>query len=303
MAPWRELRPGQRSVIMIGFADGSAPVEVFRTDTMVVEAPNWTRDGEWLIVNAEGRLWRLSAAGGGVLEPIELELPSLNNDHVLDPDGEHVFVSAADGHLYRAPLTGGAARRVSNDGRPDGFIHYLHGVSPDGSTLAYIGVTRIATGTQAHVYTVPVGGGEDVQLTFGEALTDGSEYSPDGEWIFFNTEAFSASPGHAQIARMRLDGSGVEQLTFDEQVNWFPHWAPDSSAALYISFPPGTIGHPADRPVELKLVGDAQDPASWRHPQTLVRTFGGQGTINVNSWSPDSRRFGYVSYPLESESW
>lgn len=139
MAPWRELRPGQRSVIMIGFADGSAPVEVFRTDTMVVEAPNWTRDGEWLIVNAVGRLWRLSAAGGGALEPIELELPALNNDHVLDPDGEHVFVSAADGHLYRALLAGGAAHRVSNASRPDGFIHYLHGVSPDGSTLAYIG--------------------------------------------------------------------------------------------------------------------------------------------------------------------
>lgn len=302
MAYGRRLQPGQQSVVMIGVVDGSAPVEVFWTDEMVVEAPNWTMDGEWLIVNAVGRLWRLPVMGDGALAPIELDLPALNNDHVLDPDGEHVFVSAADGHLYRAPLDGGSARRVTNEVRPDGLIHYLHGVSPDGSTLASIGVRRTGTGTQANVYTVPATGGADVQLTYGDAPADGSEYSPGGEWIYLNTEAFSELPGHAQIARMRLDGPEVEQLTFDEQVNWFPHWAPDGSTAVYLSFASGTVGHPADRPVRLELVRDAQDPASWRHPQTLVRTFGGQGTINVNSWAPDSGRFGYVSYPVESES-
>jgi hypothetical protein len=30
----------------------------------------------------------------------------------------------------------------------------------------------------------------------------------------------------------------------------------------------------------------------------LVDLFGGQGTINVNSWAPDSRRFAFVRYEL-----
>lgn len=293
MVSWRELQPGQRCVVMIGYVDGTEPTEVFRTDEMVVEAPNWTIDGAWLVVNAVGRLWRLAADGSSELEPIDLDLPPLNNDHVLDPDGLHVFVSANDGHIYHAPLAGGPTRRVTNDCDPREFIHFLHGVSPDGQTLAYIGLARQPGTVTANVFTVPASGGPDAQLTFGDAPADGSEYSPDGEWIYLNTEAFSSVPGHAQVARMHPDGSGLEQLTFDDQVNWFPHWAPDGSVALYLSFPPGTTGHPADHPVELKLVrGD------WQQPETVVRLFGGQGTVNVNSWAPDSTRFGYVAYPI-----
>ncbi len=125
-------------------------------------------------------------------------------------------------------------------------------------------------------------------------IRDGPEYTPDGAWIYFNTERFS--PGSAQIARIRPDGTGLEQLTFDERVNWFPHVAPDGSRAVYLSYPPGTRGHPADLPVELRLVeGD-----DWRSARIVVTLPGGQGTINVNSWSPDSRRFAYVDYPFES---
>lgn len=293
MVSWRELQPGQQSVVMIGSVDGAEPTEVFRTDERVVEAPNWTSDGRWLVVNAVGRLWRVAADGSTGLEPIDLDLPPLNNDHVLDPDGEHVYVSAADGHIYHAPLAGGATRRVTNDCDPGQFIHFLHGVSPDGQALAYIGLARKSDAVTANVFVIPSAGGTDVQLTFGDAPADGSEYSPDGEWIYLNTEAFSSAPGHAQVARIRPDGSGLEQLTFDDQVNWFPHWAPNGEIALYLSFPPGTTGHPADRHVELKLVrGD------WQQPETVVSLLGGQGTANVNSWAPDSTRFGYVAYPL-----
>ena len=119
-------------------------------------------------------------------------------------------------------------------------------------------------------------------------MADGPEYSPDGAWIYYNTEQFT---GHAQIARMRPDGTGVERLSHAPTVDWFPHLSPDGRRAVYLAYPPGTRGHPADLPVELMLVGE-----DWSQPRSVVNLFGGQGTINVNSWSPDSRSFAYVTY-------
>lgn len=136
---------------------------------------------------------------------------------------------------------------------------------------------------------------EDRPLIDDTAPADGAEFSPDGEWIYFNTERFSTDPGHAQIARVRPDGSGLEQLTFDERVNWFPHLSPDGDSAYYISFPPGTLGHPADLPVEIRFVRTDD----WAAATTVAALFGGQGTINVNGWEPNGRRFAYVDYPLD----
>jgi TolB protein len=249
------------------------------------EAPNWRSGGD-LILNGDGRLWRLPADGSAAPELIPLAgVPELNTDHVLAPSGESIFLSADDGHIYEAPLGGGDARRVTHEDR----MHFLHGVSPDGEVLAYVGIEqqRWDAGT---LWTIGRDGGASTRLTAPGGPDDGPEYSPDGDWIYFNTERFSAA---AQIARIRPDGSGLEQLTFDERVNWFPHVAPDASAAVYLSYPPGTRGHPADLPVWLRLVaGD-----DWRSPRTIVELQGGQGTINVNSWSPDSQAFAYVDYP------
>ena len=251
---------------------------------VLFEAPNWTRDDD-LILNGDGLLWRLPADGSAPPQQVSLEgVPELNNDHVLDPDGESIFLSANDGHIYRAPLSGGLGRRVTAADR----LHFLHGVSPDGTTLAYVGIDGRDWGS-ASLWTI---GAEDKRLTQSGGVDDGPEYTPDGAWIYFNTEAFS--PRHAQIARIRPDGSGLEQLTFDERVNWFPHLAPDGRHAVYLSFPPGTQGHPPDLDVELRLVEDDD----WRSARTVVALPGGQGTINVNSWSPDSTRFAYVTYPV-----
>jgi TolB protein len=141
---------------------------------------------------------------------------------------------------------------------------------------------------------IPTAGGPDRRLTDESRPFDGCEYTPDGEWIYCNTEVFSDIPGHAQIARLRPDGTDLHQLTFDERVNWFPHISPNAQQVLFLSFPPGTTGHPPNLPIELKLV--RQD--DWHSPETLVQTLGGQGTCNVNSWAPDSTRFAYVSYPI-----
>ncbi len=122
---------------------------------------------------------------------------------------------------------------------------------------------------------------------------DGPEYSPDGAWIYFNSERSAGEPGHSQCFRMRPDATGVEQLTFDERVNWFPHLSPDGQSVVYISFPRGTLGHPADREVIIRFM--LPDGSGQRD---VVSCFGGQGTINVNSWAPDNKRFAYVAYPV-----
>jgi TolB protein len=264
----------------------STPVHV--STGVHFEAPNWTAGGD-LILNGDGLLWRLPADGSAPPVVIPLDgVPELNNDHVLSSSS--IFVSANDGHLYEASLAGGPVRRVTHEDR----MHFLHGVSPDGRTLAYVGIEgqRWNEGT---LWTISAAGGESRPLTVGDGPDDGPEYHPDGSWIYFNTERFSTTPGHAQIARIRPDGAGLEQLTSDERVNWFPHHAPDGRRAVYLSFPPGTLGHPPDRTVELRLV----EGGDWASARTLVTLPGGQGTINVNSWAPDSQRFAYVDYPRE----
>ena len=292
---YRRLRPGQISRVHLGYRDGRAAEVIFETDSILIEAPNWTHDGENLIVNGNGRLFSLASDGSSALVPIPLtNVPALNNDHVLAPDGEHIFVSANDWHIYRASLAGGPVERITNAGVPQ-RLHFLHGVSPDGHTLAYIGLDPDDGDVwgSGNVFTIPSAGGDDTQLTTGGQADDGAEYSPDGEWIYFNTEAFEPEPGHAQIARMRVDGSGLEQLTVDERVNWFPHLSPTGTSAVYLSFPPGTEGHPADVWVEVKVV----ENDDWASARTVQRLFGGQGTLNVNSWAPDGDRFAFVSYP------
>lgn len=264
---------------------------VYQTADLLLEAPNWVDDA--LILNGGGTLWRLPLQAPA-LHPIPIPgIAPLNNDHVpdpaFDPDGRHIFLSTNDDwQIYRAPLTGGPAQRITRD---DALLHFLHGVSPDGGQLAFVGVKTDADFrfVSAEICTVARDGSAFRQLT-RNAVADGPEYSPDGEWLYYNTEQFS---GHAQIARMRPDGTGAERLTHSETVDWFPHLTPDGAQAVYLSYPPGTKGHPADHWVDLKLVA-----GDWAQPRTVARLFGGQGTINVNSWSSDSRSFAYVSYPM-----
>jgi Tol biopolymer transport system component len=124
---------------------------------------------------------------------------------------------------------------------------------------------------------------------------DGPEYSPDGQWIYYNSEEAASVPGHAQLFRMRPDGTGQEQLTFDDRVNWFPHLSPDGTRLVFISYEPGTLSHPADVPVTLRVM-----PASGGTPETVATLFGGQGTLNTNSWATDSQRFAFIAYPART---
>jgi len=288
----RRLRPGQRARVRVWDRHTAAARTVFESRDRLYEAPNWTADGR-LLVNGDGKLWLLPVDGS--LSPQEVPadgLPDVNNDHVLAPDGTTVFASANDWHIWAVPLAGGTARRVTAD---DGGMHFLHGISPDGGRLGYVRLDPDGDNwwASATIHTVGVDGRGDVAVTTDPGPADGCEWTPDGEWIVFNTEQFS--PGQAQLARVRPDGTGLAQLSFDERVNWFPHVAPTGDVAVYLSYPPGTTGHPADLPVELRLVSvDA-----WQEPTTLVALDGGQGTINVPSWAPDGSAFAFVDYPID----
>ncbi|NEA35522.1 PD40 domain-containing protein [Streptomyces sp. SID13031] len=279
----RKLCPGQTAELYVVDVVTNESRLVYASAVVLFEAPNWV--GDRLVVNGDGGLFSVPVAGGELV-PIELGgVPEINNDHVVGPDGATVYVSAEDGHLYAVPMAGGVGRRVSNE---HGVHHYLHGVSPDGERLAYIGLANRGGRRITNVYTVPAAGGVDVQVTDDEFADDGSEYGPDGEWIYFNSER----AGQAQL--FRIKGAVVEQLTFDERVNWFPHPSPDGSLIAYVSFPPGTEGHPADvEDVRVRLLSaDGQ-------VREVATVFGGQGTMNVPSWSPDGSSFAYVAYPIK----
>lgn len=292
---WRQLGAGRVARLCTYDLASGAGTVVFETDEAVIEAPNWSPDGSTIVFNREGLLYRLPADGSAAPAVVDsTPVRDANNDHVISPDGRFIYISSGDGHLYQVPAGGGAPRKVSND-HSEPFRYFLHGISPDGRTLAYTGA-QPANGNPLgllNIFTVPVADGDDVQLTHSDKPSDGPEYGPDGEWIYFNSEIGSERPGHAQIFRIRPDGTELTRLTGDERVNWFPHLAPDGSRLVYLSYGPGTTGHPADRQVLIRAMAPEGGKA-----EDLVALTGGQGTINVNSWAPDGRRFAYVEYPL-----
>lgn len=293
----RTLLPGQRAELIVADVTTGALHTVYASDTLLFEAPNWTPDGRWLVVNGAGGLFRLPADGSGEPAPVDLGgVPEINNDHLVAPDGGSVYVSAADGHIHRIGWYDANPRRLTAEKAPGrGFRHYLHGISPDGGTLAYVGTERVGADGMAlrRLYTRPVAGGADTLVGDGFSPADGPEYGPDGEWIYFNSEIASTQPGHAQLFRVRPDGSGLTQLTDDERVNWFPHVSPDNRLIAYVSFPSGTLGHPENVPVLVRLIG-----IDGTGRRDLAAVFGGQGTMNVPSWAPDGRRLAFVAYPM-----
>ncbi len=273
---------GAQSALEVLSLDSRDRRVVYHTDGRI-EAPNWSRDGRFLIFNREGRLYRLPADGGGAPEAVDTgSAVNCNNDHGISPDGTQLAISDQTGdhrsRIYVLPVAGGAPRQVTPLGPS-----YWHGWSPDGGTLAYCA----ERGGEFDVYTIPAAGGEERRLTTAAGLDDGPEYSPDGRYIYFNSDR----TGRMQIWRMRPDGSDQEQVTNDELNNWFAHPSPDGKWLVFLSFPGNVKGHPPDKDVALRLM-----PAGGGTIQTLATLFGGQGTINVPSWSPDSKQVAFVSY-------
>lgn len=249
-----------------------------------IEAPNWSRDGKFLLFNSSGRIYRLPVDGGQP-EPIDTGFAvRCNNDHGLSPDGARLAISdqsrGGKSLIYILPAAGGTPRQLTSQGPS-----YWHGWSPDSSTLAYCAERN----GEFDIYTLPVEGGDEKRLTTAKGLDDGPDYAPDGKHIYFNSDR----TGTMQIWRMKPDGSAQEQVTADEFNNWFPHPSPDGKWLVFLSYEKDVTGHPPNKPVRLRLL-----PLGGGPIQELARLFGGQGTINVPSWSPDSKQVAFVSYEL-----
>ena len=263
----------------------------------VVEAPNWSRDGKWLLINTNGNLYKLP------LDDPKPEQVSLgegyrcNNDHDLSPDGKWLGFSASTpssrGSQVFLSTADGSDVKLLTPTAPS----YFHGWSPDGRWLAFVGQRN----GKYELYRVPASGGEEQRLTSARAYDDGPDYSPDGKWIYFNSDR----KGGWNIWRIPADGGGpddskAQQITSDPHEDWFPHVSPDGKSIVFLSFPPGTEGHNGRIPgMSLRMIkAPGGKPEATPKIDTLATFFGGQGSINVNSWAPDSKRFAYVVYEL-----
>ena len=267
-------------------------ITVASTDRRVVyiaperfEAPNWMPDGKNLLFNRSGRIERIPVTGG-IRQTIDTGFAiRCNNDHGVSPDGTQLVISdnSQEEHqsrVYIVPIGGGMPRRITQKSPS-----YWHGWSPDGKTLAFVGERD----GEFDIYTISTSGGEETRLTTAKGLDDGPEYTPDGKHIYFN----SVRTGHMQIWRMRADGSEQEQVTFGAENDWFPHFSPDGQQMVFLTYDASVTGHPENKDVMLRMMS-----LKDRKITVLAKLFGGQGTMNVPSWSPDGRQLAFASYQL-----
>ncbi len=257
--------------------------QIILTADRHIEAPNWHPDGASLLVNGNGHLMRVPLDSPRLV-PFDTDFATrCNNDHGISPDGKTIAISShteRGSEIYLMPAVGGTPTPVTQHAPS-----WWHGWSPDGRTLAYVGArggSRVVD-----VFTIPVSGGEETRLTHGEGHCDGPDYSADGTRIYYNCDR----DGHAQIWVMNANGTNQRKLFADDNVNWFPHPSPCGRHLVYLAYPPGTLGHPANLPVALVLC----KPDGTKRRRILEFT-GGQGTINVPSWRADGGAFAYVRY-------
>ena len=263
---------------------------VIHTEPYSIQAPNWTKDGKTLLYNGKGLIYAFDLASRQPKVLNTGDVKNNNNDHVLSFDGKMLGLSSGVSELggsiiYTVPVTGGIPRQITPKGPS-----YLHGWSPDGQSLVFCG----SRNNEFDVYKVPANGGPEVRLTDAKGLDDGPEYSPDGKYIYFN----SNRTGTMQIWRMKPDGSNQEAVTDGEFHDWFAHLSPDGKSMVFLSFLKEEVeagAHPAYKHVYLRIM-----PVSGGKPKVIAYVYGGQGTINTPSWSPDSKRVAFVSNTDES---
>lgn len=258
----------------------------------IMEAPNWyQQDPNYLYYNADGSIFRYHIPTGQSQKLDSGHCTNCNNDHVLSADGTEIAVSHSEvswfSQVYIVPIGGGEPRLITPN-----FPSFLHGWSPDGKELAYCAFRDHGRGTEVDIYAISRDGGEERRLTENAGFNDGPEYSPDGRKILF----ISSRSGLMQNWVMNRDGSNQKQLTFSQRNNWFGHYSPDGRKIVYLSYSKEGLDpsqHLPNMVVRLQLM-EADGPED----RTILEFFGGQGSINVNSWHPDSRHFAFVKYEL-----
>ena len=247
-------------------------------------APNWSRDGKTIVFTRNGRINLIPANGGTAQEMNVGGLVSCSGSHGFSPDGKWFALSCAtpdhaDRRVFIIPAGGGTPRMLTEN------TGYFHSWSPDGKTILY---TRGTKGGLT-IFAISVDGGPETAISPGTGVDDDPDYSPDGKYIYFNTDRW----GGMQIARMRPDGSQVEQVTFDEFKNWTPHPSPDGKSIVFLSYDPSVTTHAANKDIALRILSPGDGKI-----RTLVNLVGGDGTMNVANWSPDSKNIAFVSYQM-----
>ncbi|WP_138470008.1 TolB family protein [Poseidonocella sp. HB161398] len=260
----------------------SGETRVLLATDRLVEAPNWAPGGGYLLVNADGGLYRVPFERPALLAVDLGPHDGLNNDHGISPDGRvYAYCDKTEtgkSIIYTVPAAGGASRRVTALGPS-----WWHGWSPDGTELAYAAIR----GGQFAIAACAADGSGERLLVRGPGHYDGPDYTPDGQWIWFNSDR----GGSMQLWRVPAAGGDPEEMTRGPRDAWFPHPSPDGRHLLYLAYPEGTDGHPRDLDVALRLIdlGTGRD-------RELFGLFGGQGTINTPCWAPGGRRFAFCRY-------
>lgn len=277
---------------IINVADGKR--KVIHEAPTSFEAPNWMPDGKKLLFNQGGSLYKIPVTGGAT-EKLNTDFANRNNnDHGISFDGKTLAIShhrdglpGGGSTVYVLPLAGGTPKLITQE-----TPSYWHGWSPNGKDVVFVGQRG---NPYYDIYKISIFGGPEIKLTNNSTYhLDGPEYSPDGKYIYYN----SSQSGTMQIWRMKPDGSAKEQLTFDEYNDWFPHISPDGKWMVFISFPKeiNPKDHPSYKRVMLRVM-----PTSGGAPKVIAYLYGGQGTINVPSWSPDSKHVAFVSNSERTE--
>jgi TolB protein len=254
------------------------------------EAPNWMPDGKKLLFNMDGSIYKIPIEGGALEKLNTGKVNKINNDHGISFDGKLLAISAhreglpgGGSTVYVLPIEGGEPKMITEN-----TPSYWHGWAPNNQELVYVAQRN---GVPIYnIYRNSIKGGKEVELTNNKAgeHVDGCEYSPDGKYIYYN----GSHTGTMQIWRMKPDGTGREQLTSDKYNNWFPHISPDGKWIMMISFNSDVTpnDHPSYKRVMLRLM-----PVTGGTPKVIAYLYGGQGTINVPSWAPDSKQIAFVS--------
>ncbi len=253
------------------------------------EAPNWMPDGKKLLFNMDGSLYTIPVEGGEIAKLNTGFANKINNDHGISFNGKLLAIShsrddntGSGSTVYVLPLEGGTPQQVT-----EGTPSYWHGWNPNNKEVVY--VAKRGRNESYNIYSASIKDGKETQLSFNEGShVDGPEFSPDGKYIYYNGN----QSGTMQIWRMKPNGSEKEQITFDDYNDWFPHISPDGKWIAFISFSKDipVDSHPSFKRVMLRLM-----PVSGGAPKVIAYLYGGQGTINVPSWSPDSKHIAFVS--------
>ena len=295
-APYRDYIGSRLEVINVTNGHRS---QIY-SSSVPFEAPNWLPDGAALLYNASGgdpatrgRLWKFDLA---TRTPALIDTGVVirnNNDHVLSFDGAQIAISSSSPEnnqstIYTLPTTGGTPKRITPL-----TPSYMHGWTPDAKWLIYTGGRKPKGGKddEFDIYKIAAdASGKEINLTNSPGLDDGPEVSPDGKWIYFN----STRSGQMQVWRMGLDGKNVERVTNDDKWNdWFPHFSPDGKWITIISY--GLDVEPSNHPYYKHCMLRILPTDGSAAPKVIAYIYGGQGTINVPSWSPDGTHVAFVS--------